>query len=321
MKSFFTKIGLLFLISFSLVSCDMNDNNDQGQNYFPTNSELNALFSDAIDSRTQVFTVDATTTNNITTAQGGTVTFTGGAFLLNSTPVTGNVSVEIIEIYKRGDMLVTDKPTVAKLPGNNFDILTSGGEIFVNATQNGQQLTTSGYVIQLPGALTGGIDTGMNVFTGQFLPDGNLVWVQQTQWDLGFGGGAQPTYVTFSSNFGWTNVDKFSSNPNPKTNIKAFPPVGYTNANSKVFLSIDGAVNSLVNLFGDPATQSFTFNGYPVFPIGLECHIIFISEENGMWKYGIKQATLQANDTFTFAASELNTTTEANLVQIINNLP
>lgn len=321
MKSLFKKIGLLSIASFSLLSCDMNDNNDQYLNPYPTNSELNALFSGAINSRKQVFTVDATTVNDITTAQGAQIHFNGGAFQLNSSPVAGNVTVEIIEIYNRGDMLVTDKPTVAKLPGNNFEMLTSGGEIYVNATQNGQQLTTSGYVLQIPAALTGGLDTNMDVFSGEFLPDGNFVWIPMNQWDLAFGNSAAPAYTTFSSNFGWTNIDRFYTNPNPKTNINVIPPVGYTNANSKAFLSVDGDLNSLVNLFGDPATQTFTFNSYPAFPIGLECHIIFVSEENGMWKYGIKPATLQANDSFTFSASELNTATEASLVQVINNLP
>ena len=321
MKSFLKKIGLLSIASLSLLSCDMNDNNDQYLNPFPTNNELNALFSDAINSRKQIFTIDASTVNYINTAQGAEINFNSGAFTLNNTPVTGNVTVEVIEIYRRGDMLVTNKPTVAKLPGNNFEILTSGGEIYVNAKQNGQQLTTSGYVRQIPAALTGGLDTDMDVFTGEFLADGNLVWVQQNQWDLGFGNSAAPTYVTFSSNFGWTNVDKFYTNPNPKTTINVIPPAGYTNANSEVFLSIDGDDNSLVNLFGDPLTQTFTFNSYPAFPIGLECHIIFISEEDGMWKYGIKPVTIQANGSYTFSSGELNTTSEANLVQIINNLP
>ncbi|MEZ0005476.1 hypothetical protein ABH942_000827 [Flavobacterium sp. 28YEA47A] len=321
MKSFLKKIGLLSIASFSLLSCDMNDNNDQFVNPFPTNGELNALFSDAINSRKQVFTIDPTTVNYITTTQGIELTFTSGAFLLNSAPVTGPVTVEVIEIYNRGDMLVTDKPTVAKLPGNNFEILTSGGELYVNAKQNGQQLTTSGYVLQIPAALTGGIDTDMSVFTGEFLPDGNFFWIPINQWDLAFGNGAAPAYTTFSSNFGWTNIDKFYSNPNPKTNINVIPPVGYTNANSKVFLSIDGDMNSLVNLIGDSLTQTFTFNSYPAFPIGLECHIIFISEEDGIWKYGIKPTTIQANGSYTFSASELSTSTEANLVQIINNLP
>lgn len=321
MKSFFKKIGILSIASFSLLSCDMNDDNNQNLNPFPTSNELNALFSEAINSRKQVFTIDASTTNYITTTQGAIIQFNAGAITLNSTPVAGPVTVEVIEIYQRGDMLVTNKPTVAKLSGNNFEILTSGGEIYVNAKQNGQQLATSGYVIQIPAALTGGLDTDMDVFTGEFLPDGNLVWVQQNQWDLGFGNSAAPAYTTFSANFGWTNVDKFYTHPNPKTTINVIPPAGYTNSNSEVFLSLDGDDNSLVNLFGDPLTQTFTFNSYPAFPIGLECHIIFISEENGMWKYGIKPVTIQENGTYTFSVGELNTASEANLVQIINNLP
>jgi hypothetical protein len=319
MKNHFKKLGLLAIAFLSLTSCSKDENSNQPSESFPSAAELNGLFASAINTRTQTFMINATSGGTITTAQGATVTFSANSLSLNSNPATGNVTVEIIEIYKRGDMLATDKPTNAKLPNGDLDILVSGGEIYVNAKQNGQQLQTTGFSIAMPTALTGGTDNGMLFFQGSQQSNG-FVW-QQAQRDLGFGTLAAPAYSMFAGQFGWINADKFYSDPRPKTSINVYVPSGYNNVNSKVFLSINLQQKSMLNLFGDNVTQSFTYNNNPVFPIGQACHVIFISESNGQWIYAIKPITIAANGSYTFTAGELGNTSEANLVQLINALP
>jgi hypothetical protein len=57
---------------------------------------------------------------------------------------------------------------------------------------------------------------------------------------------------------------------------------------------------------------------YGQIPVGLACHIIFATEDNGNWRYAIKGVTTTANTTYTFTQAETTVGTEAQLVAAIN---
>jgi hypothetical protein len=84
-------------------------------------------------------------------------------------------------------------------------------------------------------------------------------------------------YVSFG-NFGWTNVDRFIATQDPKHRFLCAPE-GYDNTNSAIYLSYDGKVQMLAKL------DTFTAADYLVNTtdnlVGLACHIIFVTEENG----------------------------------------
>ncbi|WP_242499186.1 hypothetical protein [Flavobacterium sp. 140616W15] len=124
-------------------------------------------------------------------------------------------------------------------------------------------------------------------------------------------------YVHFGS-FGWTNVDRFYSDPRPKTTLLVKAPEGYTNINSAVYLSYDGeGTNALAKL--DTYTPAGLFSEhYGQIPIGLACHVIFVTEDNGQWHYAIKAVTVAANDVYTFTLSQTTVGTEAQLIAAIN---
>lgn len=70
----------------------------------------------------------------------------------------------------------------------------------------------------------------------------------------------------------------------------------------------------------DDTLQLFSEH-YGQIPIGLECHVIFVTEDNGVWRYAIKPVTIVDNGTIVFTLSETTTGTEAALTALINGLP
>jgi hypothetical protein len=57
------------------------------------------------------------------------------------------------------------------------------------------------------------------------------------------------------------------------------------------------------------------------FPIGLNGHIIFVTEENEKWKYAIKPITVQSGDVYNFTQAETILGNQAQLESAINSLP
>eukprot|EP00731_Ephydatia_muelleri_P032985 g32985.t1 len=210
------------------------------------------------------------------------------------------------------------------MPDGKKNLLKSGGEFFIKATQAGVELaTTCNINLIVPTNLTGGVDNTMTLWKGIIDTKGDLAWAdaRDAAGANGGKGGVQAEgnnyYVTFG-NFGWTNVDRFYSDPRPKTTILADAPEGYDNTNSAIYLSYDGeGTNALAKLDTYTAAGLFSEH-YGQIPIGLACHVIFATEDNGNWRYAIKAVTVQAGDVYTFTLAETTVGTEAQLVAAIN---
>ncbi len=321
MKRNFKTIGLLFLAAISFVSCDSNDNEETPA----TAAEFANVRQAALDKITQEFTItaeDGATT--LTSENGVKITINGNCLTKDGNPVTGDVKIEYVELFDKGNMLVTNKPTMGIMSDGKRNLLISGGEFFIKATQNGKELaTTCNISLIVPGSLTDGVDNAMTLWKGIIDDEGNLAWEDARKADgtNGGKGGVQGEgtnyYVTFG-NFGWTNVDKFYSDPRPKTTILVDAPEGYDNDNCAIYLSYDGeGQNALAKLDTYTAEGLFSEH-YGQIPVGLACHIIFATEDNGNWRYAIKAVTIQANDVFTFTMAETTVGTEAQLVAAIN---
>jgi hypothetical protein len=327
MKTNFRKIGLLVLASIALTSCSDDDNNNQ--NDVPTAAEFALIREAAMEGITENFTFNAEDgATTFTSAKGVQITINGACLTKNGNPVTGQVQVEYAEVFDGGSMLVTDKTTMGKLPNGDMALIISGGEFYVNATQGGVQLDTScSLQLIIPSILTGGADTEMTLWDGTIDADGNLDWDEQDQNPAGQnnifieGTGVNAPYYAFFNNFGWTNVDRFYSDPRPKTTILAEAPNGYNFGNSAIYLHYDGEANTLAKLDTYNATTNQFSEHYGQVPIGLECHVIFATEEAGQWRYAIKAATVAANDVYVFTNGETTLGSEAQLVAAINALP
>ncbi|MEO8533963.1 MAG: hypothetical protein ABI441_09440 [Flavobacterium sp.] len=326
MKTNFKTIGLLLFAITTLVSCDnSDDSNNDNKVLPPTSAAFKGITEKGIKRNTQNFTITAGSgVVSFTSAKGVKVNINGDCLTKNGNPVTGAVEIEYIELFDKGNMLVTNKPTMGVTADGKKNLLISGGEFFIKATQGGVELQTSCYMNMLvPATLTDGVDNTMTLWTGAVDEAGELAWREAKGGaDGGNGkGGVQGEgnnyYVTFG-NFGWTNVDRFYSDPRPKTTILADVPEGYDNNNSAVYLSYDGeGTNALAKLDTYTAAGLFSEH-YGQIPIGLACHVIFATEDNGQWRYAIKGVTVAAGDIYTFTLAETTVGTEAQLVAAIN---
>ncbi|WDO13558.1 hypothetical protein MH928_02380 [Flavobacterium sp. WW92] len=321
MKTNFKKIGQLFLLGILVASCSKNDDGDS-PDYVPSASAFAALREEALDTQTFTFNAEDGATT-FTTANGVQFTINGNCLTQNGNPITGQVVVEYAELFNPGTMLVTNKPTMGRMPNGDMSLLISGGEFYINATKNGQQLAISCPMqVIIPANLTGGADTGMSLWDGTIDEDGNLEWDEQDRANGENGVFVEgPNYYAYFSSFGWTNVDRFYSDPRPKTTILAEAPTGYNFENSAIYLHYDGEGSSLAKLDTfNPTTNQFSEH-YGQIPVGLECHVIFVTEDNSQWRYAIKSVTIAANDVYVFTLAETTVGTEAQLIAAINALP
>jgi hypothetical protein len=321
MKKILKITAILSFMTISFMACESNDD----PNNRPTAAAFKALQTEALDHITQHFSFNAEDGNvSLTSAKGVTINLSGACLTLNGNPVTGAIDLEFVEIFDSGTMAVTNKPTRGILPNGELSLLVSGGEFFVKATKNGQALDISCSInLLVPASLTDGLNPEMTLWTGVLTDTINAA--DELIWDQVVDGGQNnnlffegQNYYAFFDNFGWTNVDCFYSDSRPKTTILADAPDGYNFDNSAIYLSYDGlGGHALAKL--DTYTEAGYFSEhYGQIPIGLECHAIFVTEEDGEYRYAIKGVTIVADGMITFTSGETVTGTEAQLVAAIN---
>jgi hypothetical protein len=258
---------------------------------------------------------------------------------------TGEVQVQFIEIFDKGSMLVTDMPSIGQLPSGDVAQLISGGEHYVGATQDGEALTmNSSFQLTAPADNTGGADWDMGLFRAEVsdgVPaelDDQAVWIEQgtgeADPDLGDegdqfgidrgdgGAGADTNYWMLSGQFGWTNIDRWYYDPRPKTTINVSVPDGWDDSNSAVYLSYDGEPTALARMDTYDGATGYFSEHYGLIPIGLEVHVIFVTESEGDWSYAIQGATIVDGHLSSFdSAEDLIETDTDGLVNVINALP
>jgi len=327
MKNLKTIFGTVLMTLTLLTSCETKDDGDNDFDNaidIATAQEFKNIKDTALANLTQNFTFNADDGNiTLTSANGVQININGNCLTLNGNPVTGQVQLEYVELFEKGNMLTTNKPTMGTLPNGDKTLLISGGEFFIEATQNGSALdTTCGLQLIIPASLTGGADPLMSLWEGEIDAEDNLTW-DEVEDATGQGGvfveGSE--YYGLLQGFGWSNVDRFYSDPRPKTLIQVQAPIGYNFTNSAVYLSYDGEDSGLAALDTYDGTLNLFSEHYGQIPIGLECHVIFVTEDNGVWRYAIKPVTIVANDIITFTMDDTTTGTEATLTALINGLP
>lgn len=322
MKTLKTIFGILFL-SILFTSCQTSDDSDTiTSNPVPSAQDFSNIRQQALENQTQNFQFDGSDGNiTLTSTKGVQININTNCLTLNGNPVTGTIDLEYVELFKKGNMLSTNKPTMGTLPNGDKAMLLSGGEFFLEATQNGAAIDINcNMQLVVPSSLTGGADPAMTLWNGTIDSEDNLTW-NEVEDVTGQGGvfveGGE--YYAFLETFGWTNIDRFYNDPRPKTLIQAQAPDGYNYTNSAIYLSYDGEDSGLASL--DTYEAGLFSEHYGQIPIGLECHVIFATEDNGTWRYAIKAVTIEANDIITFTLGETTLATEAEFIDIINALP
>lgn len=327
MKNFKNLFQLLLLASVLIVACNRTDDvididNEEETSPPPERVDFLLLREEALDAVRQEAHFDAEEGISFTSELGVTLNISAGCLMLNGETVSGMVDLEFVEVFDRGRMLTTNTATMGTKPDGTKALLLSGGAFYINASQSGEPLDIGCHSMQLvvPTDITGGPDQEMILWKGHVDEDGNMLWDEADQnGDRLFVEGNQ--YYAFLESFGWTNVDRFHNDPRPKTTLQVKVPEGYTMENSGIYLSYDGEENALAQLDTyDSGTNTFSEH-YGQVPIGLEMHIIFITEEDGLWRYAIKAATVAADDLYVIDLDDTTTATEQELLDAIEQLP
>ncbi|MFV0540724.1 MAG: hypothetical protein ACK5MZ_05730 [Aestuariibaculum sp.] len=328
MKNFKFILGTVLLAAITFTGCSDNDDNEEPDVIRPTAEEFSEIRENALDNITQNFEFNTGELVFTATSENGVeITIYPGCLTLNGEAVTGTVKLEYVEIFERGNMITTNKPTMGIMPNGDKALLITGGEFFLNLTQNDQALETNcSFLLKIPTELTGGENTGMTLWEGVIDEDGNLAWEElrednqdTDQKDGVFIEGTE--YYAFRGEFGWTNVDIFYNDPREKTTLLVAVPDGYDKTNCAIYLSYNDQKNALALLDTYDSNTKLFSEHYGQIPIGLECNAIFITEDGDNWKYAVKAVTIEENGTITFTESEMSTVTESQLITIINNLP
>lgn len=323
------KLSIIMALLVILGSCQKDKNNVTPiDKIFPPRVEDFAkIRNDALQKRMQKFRISVGNNMEMTSESGVSIRLNQYALKINGEPVSGEIDVEFLELYDSGNMLVTNKRTMGQHPNGDRSLIITGGAFYINASQDGVPLDRETQIsLEVPGELTGGVDEEMILWDGELDEDGNLTWIPMDVENpevgkrngLGFEG---TSYYAFFADFGWTNIDKFYNDPRPKTELWVKAPEGFNGKNSAIYLKYKGEGNALASLdVFDTEKQLFTEHYGPI-PIGIECHLIFATESEGMWRVGVKSLTIEEDKVYEFVGSDTNLMSESDLVNLINELP
>ncbi len=334
-KNYLKTVLFLLVITVVFTACsEEEDNNPQQQEEEQILPDGQALLQRLVQNRQdarQTFSIDASAGGSITGEQGTTIFFPPNALVYqDGSPVTGEVTIELVEIYNKADMLLKNMPTNGKRPDGTIEMIKSAGEFFINATKNEEQLAlTQPMQLQSKGIPFADVDPEMGLFiVGCDDPlDFNCTeaWEEEEDAQVIIGeiqnqdGTWSVVYIVDLTQFGWANLDRWYNYDGDLTILNIDVPEGYNGNNCEVFLSYDGEDAGLARMdIYDENTGMFTEH-FGMIPVGQEVHIILIAEINGVLHYTIQGTTITPDHVEVMA--EPQPVTEAELFVLIEDLP
>lgn len=280
----------------------------------PSTNHATAFFNNNLSNGTQTFTINAGQAQTVTGSNGTVVHFNANSFVTASgAPVTGSIQIELVEIYSKSDMILMNKQTVGKT-WDGVSPLISGGQFSIVAKQNGQKLKLApGMNYQIDTPAPNGTTNLMGLFYGE-IEDEQLEW---SQVDSAFVNPGSGIYSAFPDSTGWINLDYFMNNSGPLSQIDVQIPSGFTTANTRVFVSIDGS-SSMAGIY-NVNSGIFTSGNYYKLPVGMAVHFIIINLDNNEIHAAVVPATIANNHLQ--VVSSLNGYSLAQLDALLDNLP
>jgi hypothetical protein len=323
-KNWVVLAGLLIGFSVTVTACKKKPAEDPK----PDGQALKERFLQNRQDMLQTFTIDASAGGTITGSQGSEIYIPAGALGLNGTPVSGNVEIQLIEIYSRGHMLLDNMPTNGKNANGEIEMLKTAGEFYLNAVQNGNNLEILTFVqFRSKPVDPNDVDNNMQLFRPECNDPADVgcegAWEEDPNpaghgIRVGANQMAQPIYIVDLAQFGWTNLDRWYNYNGPQTTLHIDVPDGFDDTNCEVFLSYDGEDGLARMDVYDDQTGMFTEH-YGKLPVGQQVHIILIADIDGEIHYTIQGTTITQNHVETMAYPQ--PTTEADLLAVIDNLP
>lgn len=305
----------ILILFFFITSCSKDENT------------LDGFFS-SLNDRPQKFTVNADSMIVITTARNSKIIFQPASFKdAQGNPVSGNVDVFVKELFKKGDFIRNNRPTISY----SF-LLKSGGALMVKVYQNEREVFLDKPAqILLPG-ITGEPDSSMSVFFWKPVESDSLLnqnpWLEDGTWTLAPPSNSvnivENTYNTpgiyyyysmVINELNWINCDAFYSlgQPMVELTVQTDLPIDYYN--TKVFV-IFQTINSVlpVYLYNNNPSQFSEF-----VPPGIPFQVLAIrKEDTSDLQYVLTNpVTLNSDGVINL---EFQPTTHAELLLLIDNL-
>ena len=309
MKKAFLSIVLTGIIAIVIIlSCNKTNNPNTVTSVAPS---LNQLFA-GLRTTPQNLSVTAGRDTIVFGANGTMLHFYTNSFkTLSGTIITsGTVYLQLIEMYKPGDMIANRATTMA-----NGQILTSGGQVTISATMNGQTVYANVYGIGFNHGNTS--YTQMTLFYGT---TGNVdsvaTWSQSDTSKLGnvANGTTSDTILAsghtifnFDSctNFTWVNCDCFHNTDSPLTSVSVIlPDTSFNPGNTEAYIVLHNisawgsaadtttAVLSNDGAWGTThyvaATNTLTIKSEgntSIVPAGVNYELVVITNKNGQYYY------------------------------------
>ncbi|MEO8147226.1 MAG: hypothetical protein ABI723_06295 [Bacteroidia bacterium] len=300
------------------VSCS-KDHTDDNTTPTPTDNYLSVADFHAHNGvAMQTYTVSGTAGGSFTTPQGTVVIVPANTFYTQmGAAVTGNVTVQFKDIYKKSDMLLSDISATYE----TGTPLKSGGEFFIKAIANGQGLII-GKTITVKQPLNGiAADNGMEALFGKvdsvLAPNGGMIWAAADTFGIGGNGSvgvtaSQYVFSLYSFNSSpdsgtWCNSDNpnfFSTYPQTTLTIHSVD----STFSGEVFLVFKNQ-SCMVHVY----KYGINYN-YDYAPSGLQATVVVIGEKGGELYSAFVPITISNNMTVNFGVTL--TTTEAFKAQL-----
>ena len=328
------------VIAIALVqSCSKNTYNPGTPS--PFDPPLNQLFA-GLRTSPQALAVNAGRDTMVFGAKGTMLHFYPKSFkdATGSTITSGVINLQIVEMYTPGDMIANRATTMS---GSN--LLTSGGQINLTATMNGQTVYTNKYgigfiqskqsniVMTLFSGNTKNGDSVVNWVVGDTSKEYTKAWIGDTTQHptipLIYGRAWLGFVFDSASSLEYTNCDAFYSSDSPMVSINVVMPDGaFTPTNTQLYLvlpDINCAMSSLESSLGsasyDPTTKTIKLvneSQKNIVPAGMKYKLVVIANKNGQYYHYEQDGTIP--HTGLTAKAVMNADSEASIKSMLSKL-
>ncbi len=291
----FPKPILALCAALTLTTACKQKDYDAGNNTIIANNS--AALLDEFKSTTKSFTVTAGVLKEIVGTQGTLLRFYPESFRDNSGNIinSGTINIELTEMYAGGEMLMNHSST-----NTGSAVLTSGGQVYVKATKDGQEIKANKYGIGFNADRTPTSGPRELFYGNNYASDGIITWAG--------GDGSTGTTVTGDASvtasvvlptsnyfmfdscpvFNWVSCNHTYSGTYQDVTVKVkLANVSFSGnvwSSACVSLSTERVATMLYQVSFDPTTQTGTYRGMA--PTGITSNfMVIIPRDKDNWYY------------------------------------